>query len=203
MPDLDPVLGDPVLLARALTHEVKGNLLAARSRDVLEAFGRSALDDLLVRVPDPARRHLIDRPQAFSWYPIGEMIEIDRLLVLGPMQGDIGRMRAFGHEIASYDLPTIHKVLFYVGTPSFVLKRIGIAYGMYFRGGSAHAEAIDDSTMRVRFEDAAYPLYLCAHGISGWLAAAVELSGGKHVAVEHERCVHAGDAACGWNVGWQ
>ncbi len=149
LPALDPILGDPKLLPGVLRHEIKGSVLAARARYVAEAHGETALAELVARVPEPARRHLLERPLPFSWYPFAEMIEIDRQIVLGPMQGDVTRMRDFGIDIARYDLSTLYKLLYKVGSPSFILKRVGAAYGKYFRGGSARAEQLADRRVRL------------------------------------------------------
>jgi hypothetical protein len=46
------------------------------------------------------------------------------------------------------------------------------------------------------------PLYLCAHGIVGWIFAGLELTGAQGAQVEHTACVHRGDARCTYAIRW-
>ncbi len=201
-PDFDPILGDARVAPHFNQHEVKGTLLGARARYVREEYGDAALEELKQAVAPEAREYLDKAPLPFAWYPLSLLVEIDRQIALGPMQGDLDKMQIFGDRIARYDLKTIYKVLFKLGTPGFVLKRIGTVYGMYLKGGSAHTEVLGDHEARVSYRNAYYPYYLCKYGMSGWLSASVDLSGGRNIRIEHERCVHSGDAGCAWRISW-
>jgi len=199
----DPVLGDPRFAPRYAAYEVKGTLLGARRRYVQEEYGAEALAKLKGAVSAEARQYLDDDPLPFAWYPLEVLVEIDRQIVLGPMDGRVAEMKYFGDRIARYDLNTLYKMLFKLGTPSFVLKRIGTAYGLYFRGGGGvRAESLGDRRMQLSFRDAVQPYYMCKYGISGWLHASVDLSGGRNIGIDHERCVHSGDPTCVWKVSW-
>ncbi|NOY91150.1 MAG: DUF2378 family protein [Deltaproteobacteria bacterium] len=198
----DPVLGDARFASIYARQRVKGSLLAARGRYVREEYGEDTLARIAKLVSPQARQHLDNAPLPFAWYPLEYLIEIDRQILLGPMHSDFAQMKLFGDRIARYDLNTIYKVLFRLGSPAFVLKRIGIVYSMYLKGGRARSEVLGKGEARVTFEDTAYPYYLCAYGMSGWLSASVSLSGGQDIRVEHERCVHSGDEACRWHVSW-
>ncbi|MFW6087114.1 MAG: hypothetical protein ACODAG_07915, partial [Myxococcota bacterium] len=88
------------------------------------------------------------------------------------------------------------------GTPTFVIKRIRIAYGSYIQGGVIRSEVPEANRARVGLHEAALPKYLCTHGICGWITAALELSGGRDVRVEETACMHDGASHCEWDARW-
>ncbi len=202
MASLDPVFGDTAVLDRARDHEVKGTLLGARRRYVLERWGQAALDDVVSRLSEPDRGPVLSPVLPFAWYPMRTLMEIDRAIVLGPMKGDVREMKHFGSTIARYDLPTVYKMLFKFGTPAFVIKRVSIPYGQYFKGGTMRGESRAPNTAAVTMEGV-FPEYLCKWGVSGWFTAAIELSGGQDVEVTEVDCIHQGRAACRWEARWK
>ena len=104
--------------------------------------------------------------------------------------------------IAKHDLPTLYKVLFKVGTPEFVMKRIGSAAATYIRDTELNGSSRRSGQASVVQSGRTFPLYFCKYGVSGWFQAAVELSGGKRVIVEHSACRHLGAAGCEWELSW-
>jgi predicted hydrocarbon binding protein len=198
----DPIFGDPTLWNASSPLRVKGTLLSARPRYVRERWGEAMIDDVAARVGDEARHVLREDILPFRWYPMAVLADIDRAIVQGPMEGDITLMKAFGSEIARYDLPTVYKMLFRFGTPAFVIKRIKVAYASYIQGGRIQSEVPEPHRARVSLHEAALPRYLCTHGISGWLTAALELSGAKAVHAEETACTHDGAPHCQWDARW-
>jgi hypothetical protein len=199
----DPVLGDRSLWLDSSPLRVKGTLIAARPRYVRERWGEAALEDIASRV-GPERRHLLyDELLSFRWYPMVDMVALDRAIIDGPMGGDASQMKAFGSEIARYDLPTVYRMLFRFGTPSFVVKRMNIAYATYIAGGSISIATPGPGEAELTLRDAVLPAFLCTHGISGWITAALELSGAAGVEVDEVACQHAGDPYCRWHARWR
>jgi hypothetical protein len=199
---VEPVFGDPALAERIAKHEIKGNLLAARPSYVRERWGDEALQAVASRLEPATRALVLGEILPFRWYPLPVMAEVDRAIVEGPMEGDAALMKDFGATIARYDLTTLYRVLFRVGTPAFVIRRINTAYRAYIKGGSMAAETPTSLSARVSLVDGAFPLYLCTWGVAGWLTAALELSGAQAVDVRETHCVHRGDARCTWQASW-
>ena len=202
MPESDAVLGLAEKSAwRA--YQVKGSLLASRPRYVRDQWGAAGLTDVASRLSPPMRALFQSAVLPFAWYPFQEMAEIDRAIVAGPMRGDVSHMKQLGLTIARYDLPTLYKMFFKLGTPSFVLKRINTAYATYIRGGTIEASPVSKNHAVVTQIDGDLPLYFCDQGILGWVSAAVELSGGRDVHVAQVDCVHKGAARCTWEASWE
>jgi hypothetical protein len=200
-PRTDAVLGRDD--ARAWQrYEVKGNLLAARPRYVREQWGDAAVRDVASRLSQPVRT-LFDREVLpFSWYSFSDLAAIDKVIIESAMSGDISKMKHFGETIARYDLSTLDKMLFKLGSPEFIMRRVGVVYRTYVRGGGLAAAEVQKGHAVVRLAEGALPRYFCTFGVPGWFTAALELSGGKNVEVEETECVHAGAPACAWSATW-
>ena len=112
-------------------------------------------------------------------------MDIDRAIVEGPMRGELARMTEFGSAIAKHDLPLLYKVLFKVGTPAFIIKRLNIVARQYIRESQVSVEVPGDGRAEVTLGGRRFPMYFCTYGVSGWFRAALELSGAKSPTVEH------------------
>ena len=201
-PDLDAVFGKLASRDEMRAGGVKGNLLAARAWYVKERFGRQAFERISAALTPQARSVFQTAPLPFSWCSFGDMMDIDRAIVEGPMNGDVTRMQPFGAAIAKHDLPTLYKVLFKVGSPEFVMNRIGIAAATYIRDTTLKGSSSGPGRAAVSQAGRTFPLYFCKYGVSGWFQAAVELSGGRRVVVEHSACRHLGALGCAWELTW-
>lgn len=197
----DPILGAAQFDGEFDRVKVKGNLVASRARYMREQHGEKGLQHLARSLSGEALRYLTHPPLPSSWWPLRPLIELDRQIVLGPMEGRVERMREFGREIAGYDLTTLYKVLFKAGSPSFIVKRMGIAYSTYIQGGELTSLA-EETRADVELTGVVLPRYLCAEGISGWLMMAAEKSGARAIKVNHTSCRHEGHAACRWKMDW-
>jgi hypothetical protein len=199
----DPVFGDLAHDREMRDNQIKGNLLGRRAWYVRDRWGDDALTKLTRMVPESSRKFLVDAPLTFAWYPFGVMMDIDRAIVDGPMKGEIGRMTEFGSAIAKHDLPLLYKVLFKVGSPSFIIKRLNIVAKQYIRESGISAVVEKDGEALVTQSGRRFPMYFCTYGVSGWFHAALELSGAKSPTVEHASCLHRSDPACTWLLRWR
>jgi len=199
----DPIFGDLSHDREMRDNQIKGNLLGRRAWYVRDRWGDAALAALAAAVPAEARKFLVEPPLTFAWYPFGVMMDIDRAIVEGPMGGEVTHMFEFGSAIAKHDLPMLYKVLFKVGSPTFIVKRLNIVAKQYIRDSPIAVAVVEDGDAVVTQTGRRFPLYFCSYGVSGWFQAALELSGAAAPAVEHVSCVHRGDEACRWRLRWR
>lgn len=203
MGEIDPVFGDLAHDREMRENQIKGNLLARRAWYIRDRWGGASLSAVAAAVPEDARKFLVDAPPlTFAWYPFSVMMDIDRAILEGPMHGELGRMREFGSAIAKHDLPLLYKVLFKIGSPAFIVKRLNIVCKQYIRESTMAPEIVGDGHAMVTQGGRRFPLYFCTYGVSGWFHAALELSGAKSPTVEHVACLHKGDDACKWELRW-
>lgn len=183
--------------------EVRGRALHARRTFLIKHHGEKAYEDLLASLPEDLRAMLEEPPLAFSWLSMAKLNELDRHIIDEVWGGRISPMRTLHSEMANMDMNMAYKVLFKLGTPSFILSKVDIAYRNYFRPGGVDILELQDGKGIGRLRGPAQALYMCSEGIPGWVRASVELSGGKNVAVLHTCCCHRGDPDCLWQISWK
>jgi hypothetical protein len=169
---------------------------------VKEQWGDDALRDVAKRLDASVRPAFDGTILPFAWHSFGDLAAIDSAIIDGPMKGDMAQMKHFGETVARYDLSTLYKMLFKLGSPEFVIRRVAVVYRTYIRGGGVAAAEVKTGEALVRLTDGALPRYFCSHGVSGWFTAAIELSGGKEVNVRETECVHDGADHCAWHATW-
>jgi hypothetical protein len=201
---IDPIFGDVQHEVEMRENQIKGNLLGRRAWYVRERWGVDALMTLASTIDETARKYLIETPPlTFAWYSFGVMMDIDRAIIEGPMRGEIGRMKEFGSAIAKHDLPLLYKVLFKVGSPAFIVKRLNMVAKQYIRESSVDVNLAGENEALVSLSGRRFPFYFCAYGVTGWFLAALELSGARAPTVEHTGCLHNGAANCTWTLRWK
>lgn len=201
MAPLDPILGSASSTSWK-GYSVKGNLVAARAAYVRTTWGEDGTRAVLERLEGEPRRVFESEVLPFQWFGFDLLATIDASIIHGPMREDVSLMKQFGNEIARADLSTLYKMLLKLGTPSFVIKRSGVVYSTYVRGGSMAASDVGPKHARISMLEGNLPMYFCSYGIPGWFSAALELSGGKSVNVRQTDCVHRGSRRCEWSATW-
>ena len=132
------------------------------------------------------------------------MMDIDRAIVEGPMGGDIGQMREFGSAIAKHDLPLLYKVLFKVGSPAFIVKRLNIVGKQYIRESDDRAgDAAATARRWSRSAGAASP---CTSAPTASAAGSTPRSScrapRRRRSSTRAACT-SGDAAARWRLRWR
>ena len=130
-------------------------------------------------------------------------MELDRAIIEGPCTARCTACGPWGREIGAYDISTVYRAVIKLAvTPRHLARRLIAFFGSYFPG--AEATLLDESADHAVISTAlALPLYLCQHGIVGFLSAALEMSAARRPVVEHTACLHRGDARCEWRLGWE
>jgi len=176
--------------------------VSSRARYVREEYGEKTLQRVVEALSPAAAKYVLQPPLAFEWCAYRPLVELDYSIVVRAMGGSVEHMNHFGAKIASYDLPLAYRAIFKLGSPGFVVGRLPTAYRAYFRPG--RFEVVRSGRQaEVVLVDAVFPRYMCEFGMSGWLRAAVTLSGGEGAAARHSKCLHRGDAHCRWDISWR
>src|SRR5262249_32201680 len=157
----DPFLGRADLSAWE-KYDVKGNLLNARPRYVREKWGDRAVEEVAAKLA-PDARAIFEKPVLpFAWHGFPLLAAMDKALAEGPMAGQVSQMKEFGSVIARYDLTTLYKMLFKIGSPAFILKRIATVYRTYIRGGAVTPVEVTSRHALIVLSEGALPLYFCS-----------------------------------------
>jgi len=198
---LDPIFGLTRLVPAMRAVQVRSELCASRRRFVLEHCGTDGLAALAAGL-DPAAREMLENPPHSRWGSLGTLMDLDRAIVDGPMDGDVRRMRKFGEEIGTYDVTSLYKLVVKLAvSPRNLSRRLVPIFGNYFEG--MRATMPDEGWhCAVIAIDRPVPLHLCEYGIPGFIHSALALSSARRPTVTQTACIHSGSPSCTWRLGW-
>jgi hypothetical protein len=198
----DAFWGESARMSDLESTTCKGNWVAARHHYVSERWGQPGMRAVAERLEPRFREAFLSPPLPFVWKPLAYVAHIDHGIFSGPMERDLGQMRAFGEFISRHDLNALYRMFFKVGTPSFILKRANVIFCQYIRGGTLEP-TVGSTSATIAMHDIVLPYYLCEHGIPGWLQAAMQVAGARDATVQQSRCAHRGDSHCVLEVEWR
>lgn len=184
--------------------KVKGTLLLARMR-YLRARGPQSADRVLRRMTEGDRAVLEASLLPSSWYPADLLLRLEMTIAAVLSRGD--RLRMFvemGRFTADTNLGPSGLQRPYVreGDPHFLLRNLPRLYGSQHTVGTrtyepAGARAAVVRTMEA--EDVSADDCLTA---VGWLARAIEMSGGRSPRVLETQCRARGGRCCEYRCEW-
>jgi hypothetical protein len=117
-----------------------------------------------------------------GWYPLATLRELYRTAQRATGRG-VELARDIGRESTADDFRGIYRVLTFVLSPSFVLKRSPAVFSRYFDTGRMEMIEARDGHARARFEGCAGFDHNMWVGLVGGCAAVLEACGGKEVVI--------------------
>jgi uncharacterized protein (TIGR02265 family) len=182
---------------------VTGSVLRSRLDFVEQQFGKEGLVRLLERLPEPDRELLPKGLLPAQWYPFELGQRIDKVVMEVLAKGDRETFHQLGVRSADFNLKGVHQVFVHPGNPQSLLRRAPAIYKLYYDTGHRTYEETGESTCRlVTYDSESFSEADCLTVI-GWHQRAVELCGGRNVAIEHPRCRAQGDTVCEYVISWQ
>jgi uncharacterized protein (TIGR02265 family) len=190
-------------MAKPGSRGIKGNVLLARLKYVREVGGDHALEAVLARVSPDDAKVLGGWVLPISWYPLDLYLRLDAAIasVMSPNDRK-GVFLAMGRASADANLTGPQRPFVREGDPHFLLQNVPRMYAAQHSVGTRTYERVGAGAAVVRTvagEDADPEDCLTA---VGWLKRAIELSGGRAVAVAETQCRARGGACCEYACSW-
>ena len=107
-----------------------------------------------------------------------------------------------GTEVKASDFENTMKRLLKLGSPTFLLKRIGVAFETKVRPGKMLLVESRERFGVSEIHGVVLPPYVCARTAPAWAARALEMSGARDVETVHVACRHRGDDCCRYETRW-
>jgi len=181
---------------------IKGIVLASRLAFLREEKGDAAVDRLLAKLPDDDRRILTSVLLPTGWYPFDVNERIDRLIALEMGRGDT-IFRALGVASAAHNLGAIHRNFVRDRDPHGLLKQAASIFRLYYDSGHRTYERTAERQAMLRtFQCLTFSRADCLT-VVGWHEKAIELCGGKRVAVTETKCRAKNDTLCEYVCTWE
>ena len=131
------------------------------------------------------------------------MMDIDQAISAVIWDGSPEPMREVTRLIAPANIGRLYKALIRMSSTHFMMSRLQVAWKNLFEQGDLHYEQLTGDSALMQLKGAVLPLYMCAHGVCGWLEAALQMRGLTDFHVEHSTCIHQGDSRCSWTAHWK
>ncbi len=189
----------------AVVGNVKGTLVIARMK-YLRAQGTEACERVLRRLSQADQQVLRGMLLPSSWYPADLLMRFEMTIAALLSRGD--RRVLFvdmGQFTADTNLGTtgVQRPYLREGDPHFLLRNVPRMYSAQHSDGTRTYEQTGPRSAIVRtlVESGEVDPDDCLTAV-GWLRRAIELSGGKSVAVEEARCRAKGAPSCDFVCSW-
>ena len=180
---------------------VKGSALRAR---LLWAERHSADGParLLAALAPETRAVIAGNVLANQWYPFAAFVDLNVSLDKVFGSGDLALCRELGRWSCDVNLTLLYKMLFKIGSVSFIIRRAALAWSTHYDEGRMQVVDEDAQYVQLRWSGIAEPHRAHCLSVCGWIVRACELSGGK-VGETHERCRLLDAPECELEVRWR
>lgn len=201
--NMPPGAGAPGAAARQVGR-IKGTLLIARMK-YLRAQGTETADRVLRRLTADDRAALEGMLLPSAWYPASLLLRLEMTIAAILARGDRARLFVdMGRFSADANLGEngVQRAFLKPGDPHFLLLSVPRMYSAQHTSGHRTYEAAGERAAIVRTfgaEDADADDCLTA---VGWLARAIEISGGTSVRVHERQCAARGAPCCEYVCEW-
>ncbi len=183
--------------------EVKGSAITARIRWVRDHHGEASYRRLKDALPEEHRRMIDARILPHAWVPfelfVSILEEADRMFG----NGDLRLCREMGRYSAEVNLPTLYRIFYRFGTPSFIIRKAARLWDVHYSSGRLVVGEEDPEAVCLRIEEFATPHRAHCLSVLGWAERSVELSGAQLLYAEEETCRTRGEEACRIVARWR
>ena len=183
--------------------QIKGSVLLSRRAYLKDRGGDALFQRVVGRLPDPDRAAIEATLLATSWYPLALNLRLDDAIADELSTGN--RSQVFiemGRASAEQNLKTVHQAFVRDGDPHYLLSNAPRIYRLYYAVGYRTYERVSSNSATLRTFDAESVTATDCMTVVGWHQRAIELCGGKNVAVAEMVCRSRGGAHCEYRCAW-
>jgi len=179
---------------------VQGSLIKSRILYVHVNYGAGALKRVLNSLPEQTRQ-LLSTIYIGEWYPLSVLVKLDRTIVEVLTSGDEKAYEDLGVFSADLNLSGAYEPLVHQDIHEF-LQLTAVLHKQYQDFGEAQYIRLGETGALLQYRYAQLPPeFYCRSGL-GYIRRAVELCGGKGVAVRMTACRRKGDPICEFRIEW-
>ena len=191
-----------VVVAPATTTRVKGTALGPSLRFIRETFGEIGLERVILGLSPEDQSVLQHDLLASSWYPFSLMVRFMRESERCFGTHSPHLLRDMGSAAAGYNMTTIYRIFFKLGSPQFTLARAARVFGNFYDTGDLEAIVNEKGHAICELRDFGEPAPEFCERLMGWMEHLITLTGGIDLRSSHPQCVNRGDATCHYEGHW-
>ena len=178
--------------------ELRGPMTRQVRDSLLREGGEPAWESLLAKVSEPCRQTFARPIGLYEWIPAAHSGELSQAYLATADEAYTYRR---GLESAREQLTVLNRWLLRLMSQSFLIDNLPRLFAFYYKGGRVVVDELEPGHARVSlWADAFYPDWY-EHGLSGWLEAALGLTGAKEVVVRYQ--APSGDGLLAFRHGYE
>lgn len=182
---------------------MKAGVIATRRQVIEKRYGERGVQAVGAALGAEDRAMFLSPPFVAAWVSLEILGRIDEAIIRTHLGSDPARTAGIADEAAMYELNAVYTFLLKLGSPEWVLKRIGTVFGSKARPGVLRETKTANKQTWLELSGMVMPFYYVAYVMPAWATRAVALTGGKDCRVELLECQHWGDPRTAWRVDWR
>jgi hypothetical protein len=182
--------------------QVKGIAILSCLRFVRERYGDEGVDRLHAALGPQSRELLDARILPHAWAPSSLIVELNVKADELFGSGDLELCVEMGRYLANTSLPTVFKLFFRLGSPTFLFDKASKLWSAHYDSGRLSVVPESHRAARLRIEDFDAPHRAHCLAIKGWAMEAIAMTGSRILSAEETLCRTRGDAACEFAATW-
>lgn len=175
--------------------EIKGTAILGLLDYVRSSFGEDGHARWLAALSPQARELAKEHISATAWYSGPLTMEMRRAIIDLFLDGRVERIQELGAHSAAMAFRGVYRLAIKVGSPAWLIDRIGMVYGSYLRPGRVQVTRQSDKHVEAELVGFPDPTAIMENVMAGFITKGLELSGAKNItAAVTRRMAAAGQA---------
>lgn len=185
-----------------MTAQIKGMAISGTVMRIKEVYGEEVFRSILDKLTEDDRKIMGGNLLPSIWYPLNTFANFLKAEVDILYNGDKTKLRKGSEEVVSNQLKGIYRFFVKLGSPAFIVGRIGSVHNSYFQGIELEKE-ISDGKFVGRYFGYKADEDVFEEVIIGFYKKALEISGAKNITAKFDIPIHEGKEFAQIVVTWE
>lgn len=183
--------------------EIKGSAIVGTITQIKKLYGESEYQNLLGLLNENDKKIFNATILASLWYPINSFVNLLEADVSYFHNGNREQLQKGTEDIVSKQLSGIYKLFVKLGSPEYIVKKIGLINNSYFRGIDLEIVSSDTGNYIGKYYGFDKNHHIFEYIITGFYKRALEISGAKNIKIKFTTPISAGKDFAEIQVNWQ
>jgi hypothetical protein len=166
-------------------------------------FGKDGIEKLRDSLSDDLKKEISKGIIPSDWYPFKFQVEIYEKIDKVFGSGSFEFCKEIGKYTAEYEVSTIHKLFFKIGSPDTILKFGSLLWGRYYNKGKLEIISEEKYSATAYVKDWHPISRAFCIDLFGWMEKTLQLAGASSVYIKHSECLLDGFPHCKYEGFWK
>ena len=186
------------------TSMVKGKVLLTLPAFIIQKYGSTKYKYWVEALSSAPRKIFSTSINKNEWYPLKDGItEPTEMLCNMFYNKSIRGAWDCGRFSAENDLKGIKKILVKLSSPEVLIKKASKIIQDHYIPSAIKVISNDEHSMIIRITDFPEMIKYVENRIGGWMERALQICGGKHIAIHITASLTTGDSYTEYSISWK